>query len=218
MCVCQCLVEIIHRYWSTLIIHLIIKYRIWYPFLAGLTHDAGTFHGKWLPIYVFRKRPNENSRPAFFFYFFRHKTQACCGRRSAICKSRFHFQTDAAKTYKPSAAHEIWMISCRILCTKAPLWQVANTANTDLAVQLSAGEENETRLRQEWKWPRGRVAAHNLTDSHDVRADVPDKSNRLCRFKRTMMASASDSPKENSRTNREECYRGPASLWKLFFF
>lgn len=72
----------------------------------------------------------------------------------------------------------------------------------------------------------GREAASPLaalTDSHDVVADVPDKSNRLCRFKRTMMASASDppappSPKENSRTNREERYRCSASPRKLLFF
>lgn len=184
VCVCQCWVEFIHRYWSTLITHLVIKSifdsssRLFLNLSELIERFMNSMHFKVNTGYdsLFLKGSHMMLAPSAGsdyqsmcftqglmktagLLFFRHKTQACCGRRSAVCKSRFHFQTDAAKTYKPSAAHEIWMISCRILCTKAPLWPVAHTANTDFAVQLSVGEENETRPRQEWKWPRGRVAA-----------------------------------------------------------
>lgn len=154
------------------------------PFSVRLIHDAGILQGKWLPFYVFHTRPSDNSKHAFYTSFRRH---------FIICKSLSPFQTCTAKTYKPSAAHEIWMISCWTLCTKASLWPVANMANTDLAVEFSLWEENETRLRQEWKWPQGRVAAHKLKDNHNVRADMPDKSNWLCGFKHIMTASTLDS-------------------------
>lgn len=37
--------------------------KIWFPFLGGLTHDAGILQGKWLPIYAFHKQ-----QACFLFY------------------------------------------------------------------------------------------------------------------------------------------------------
>lgn len=96
------------------------------------------------------------------------------------------FQTYTAKTYKPSWVHEIWMISWWILCTKASLWLVANIANTDLTAELGPWEQNETRLvktASEREWLQGSVCARKVTDNHNVRVDMPDKSDWLCRFK-----------------------------------
>ena len=107
------------------------------------------------------------------------------------------FQTYTAKTYKPSWVHEIWMISWWILCTKASLWLLANIANTDLTAELGPWEENETRLVKtatEREWLQGSVFARKVIDNHNVRVEMPDKSNWLRRFKHIMIGCTKSSP------------------------
>lgn len=45
----------------------------------------------------------------------------------------------------------------------------------------------------EWEWPHGSAAARKPTDNLNVRADKPDKSNWLCRFKHIMIGSTLNS-------------------------
>lgn len=140
-----------------------------------------SYKGSHLHSMCFTHWPSDKSKSTLV-----HKLQETL--HSSICKSLILFQTCTAKTYKPSWVHEIWMISWWILRTKAPLWLAANIANADLAVELWFWEENETRLEKtasEWEWLQGSVSARKLTDNHNFRFDMPDKSNWLCRFKHT---------------------------------
>ena len=154
------------------------KCRKQFPFLLRFgwtqTHTWCLRHaGEVICIPCAAHRPDDNRQSTPF-----HKLQETL--HSWICKSHSIFQTYTAKTYKPSRGHEIWMISWWILRTKAPLWLVANIANTDLAVERWLREQNETRLEKtvtEWEWLQGSVTARKLTDNHNVGVDMPNKSN-----------------------------------------
>lgn len=86
------------------------------------------------------------------------------------------------------------------------------TLQTQISLCSSASERRTRRDRV--KNGNDREAASplaNLTDSHDVGADVPDKSNRPCRFRRTMIASASDSP-EGEFQNKQRGALSPVRI------